>query len=288
MSCDVTSASIARRSHAVCFNRRMKRIKSDDAEIVYWVLGDGPPIVLLHPFPANHEIWLPAAEALSSRYRLIVPDLRAHGDSEAGEGPVTMAKHASDIAHICDAEDIGRAIFAGVSIGGYILFEFWRRFRGRIAALVLADTRAQGETPESRTNRLKSAADVLECGTEPFVDTMIPRLLGETTVENRPDLVAQVRQMMLKMSPQDINLVQQGMADRPDSVPTLKTINVPTLVLVGKEDVVSPAADGELMRQNIPGAEMNVIDRSGHYAVFEQGEEAGRVLRQFVDRVSAR
>ena len=265
----------------------MKRIKSDDAELVYWVLGDGPPVVLLHPFPANHEIWLPAAAALSSQYRLVLPDLRGHGDSEAGQGPATMAKHAADIAHICDEEGIGRAVFAGVSIGGYILFEFWRRYLGRVAALVLADTRAQGETPESRANRLKSAADVLERGTEPFIDTMIPRLLGKTTIESRPDLVAKTRQMMLKMSPQDINLVQQGMADRPDSVPTLRTMNVPTLVLVGGEDIVSPIADAELMRQSIPGAEMKVVDRGGHYAVFEQAEEAGRILRRFVDGVSA-
>ncbi len=264
----------------------MKRIKSDDAEIVYWVEGDGPPIVLLHPFPANHEIWLPAAEALSSRYRLILPDLRGHGDSAAGEGPATMTKHAADVARICHEEGIGRAIFAGVSVGGYILFEFWRQNRGRVAGLVLADTRAQAETPESRANRLKTASDVLEHGTEPFIDTMIPRLLGHTTLENRPDLVSAVRRMMLKMTPQDINLVQRGMADRPDSVSTLTTINVPTLVLVGGEDIVSPVADGELIRKNILEAEIKVIDRGGHYAVFEQAEETGRLLRRFADQIN--
>jgi pimeloyl-ACP methyl ester carboxylesterase len=263
----------------------MNRIQSDDAALAYTVLGDGPPVVLLHPFPVNHELWLPAAQALSSRYRLIMPDLRGHGDSEAGNGPATMAKHAADIARICDEEDVGRAVFAGVSIGGYILFEFWRRYRGRVAALILADTRAQAETSESRANRLKSAADVMERGTEPFVESMIPRLLGRTTVENRPDLVANVRRMMLKMSPQDISLVQQGMADRPDSVPTLKAVNVPTLVLVGSEDVVSPIADAELIRQNTPGAQLKVLDRGGHYAVFEQPNSAGNLLRQFTDTV---
>src|SRR5882672_1656466 len=107
-----------------------QRIKSNDAEISYWVLGDGQPVVLLHPFPANHESWLPVAEALSTRYRLIMPDLRGHGESEIGEGPALMEKNAADLANVMDAEDVGRAPLIGVSIGGYTLFEFWRRHRG--------------------------------------------------------------------------------------------------------------------------------------------------------------
>ena len=105
----------------------MIRIKSGDAEIAYQTLGSGSPIVLLHPFPVHHEFWLPAAQALTSRYQLILPDLRGHGESDAGEGPATMEKHASDIARILDHAELGRVPFAGVSIGGYVLFEFWRR-----------------------------------------------------------------------------------------------------------------------------------------------------------------
>jgi 3-oxoadipate enol-lactonase len=264
----------------------MKRITGDDAEIVYQVMGEGPPIVLLHPFPAHHELWLPAAEALASRYRLILPDLRGHGDSGVGQGPATMAKHAADLARICDHEEVGRAVFAGVSIGGYVLFEFWRRYRGRVAAFLLCDTRAQADTAEGRAGRLQSATDVLERGTEPFVENMIPRLFGKTTLGSRPDLVAGARKMMMKMSAADIAEVQKGMAERPDSVPTLKTINVPTLVVVGDEDVLSPVADAELMRQGIAGAQMKVIPRGGHYAVWEQAAEVGIVVRQFVDSVS--
>ncbi|HYL12754.1 MAG TPA: alpha/beta hydrolase [Terriglobales bacterium] len=263
----------------------MKRITSEDAEIVYQVMGQGPPVVLLHPFPAHHELWLPAAEALASRYRLILPDLRGHGDSEVGQGPATMAKHAADLARICDREEVGRAVFAGVSIGGYVLFEFWRRYRGRVAALVLCDTRAPADTAEGHAARLQSSADVLKRGTEPFVESMIPRLFGKTTLDTRPDLVAGARKMMMKMSPADLAEVQKGMAERPDSVPTLKTINVPTLVVIGDEDMLSPVADAELMRQGIAGAQMKVIARGGHYAVWEQAAEVGTLTRQFVDGV---
>jgi len=263
----------------------MKQITNGDAEIVYEVLGDGPPVVLLHPFPAHHQLWLPAAQALSSRYRLILPDLRGHGDSGIGEGPATMAKHAADIARILDAEDAGRAAFAGVSIGGYVLLEFWRRCRGRVACLVLCNTRAQADSPEGRAGRLQAAADVLERGTEPFIESMIPRMFGKTTLASRPDLVGAARKMMMKMSPEDISLVQKGMAERPDSVPTLQTVNVPSLIVVGDEDILSPVADAELMRQNISGAQMKVVPRGGHYAVFEQPEAVGTVLRQFLDSV---
>lgn len=261
----------------------MKRITSDDAEIVYEIVGDGPPVVLLHAFPANHELWLPAAQAFSSRYRLILPDLRGHGDSQIGYGPAGMEKHAADIARVCDQEEVGRSVFAGVSIGGYVLFEFWRRYRGRVAGLILSDTRAQADTREGRVARLESAADVLERGSEPFIESMIPRLLGKTTLDARPDLVATVRKMMMKMSPEDISLVQKGMAERPDSVSTVKTINVPTLILMGDEDSLTPLSDGELMRQNIPGAQLKVVPRGGHYAVFEQAQAVGLLVRQFLD-----
>ena len=261
----------------------MPTLKSNDAELFYEVQGDGPAVVVLHAFPADHELWLPAAQILTSRYRVILPDLRAHGASEAGEGPVTMEKHAADLIRILDDAEVGRAAFAGVSIGGYILFEFWRRYQGRVASLALIDTKAQPDTDQARANRLKTATEVLETGVEPFVDSMIPKLLGETTRRTRPDLVDAARKQMLKMSPQDISLVQRGMAERPDSVPTLKTINVPTLVAVGDEDIVTTSADAELMRQNIPSAQMKTIPRAGHFAVWEQPEDAGRILRQFLD-----
>ena len=156
----------------------MIHIKSGDAEVAYQVLGSGSPIVLLHPFPVHHEFWLPAAQALTSRYQLILPDLRGHGESGAGEGPATMEKHADDIARILDHAEIGRAPFAGVSIGGYVLFEFWRRYRGRVAALALCNTKAPADSPEARAARLQAAADVVERGTEPFFESMVPKLIG--------------------------------------------------------------------------------------------------------------
>jgi 3-oxoadipate enol-lactonase len=262
-----------------------QQVKSGDAEIVYRVLGEGLPLVLLHPFPVNHEFWLPAAQALAGRYRVILPDLRGHGDSGAGEGPATMEKHAGDIARVMDDADIGRAALVGVSIGGYALFEFWRRHRGRVAALGLCNTKAPVDSAEARAGRLQAAKDVLERGTEPFFESMIPRLLARTTRETRPDLVEGALRMMRKMSPEDVAQVQRGMAERPDSTDTLKTINVPTLLVTGDEDILTGVNEAELMRQNISGSQLRVIPKAGHYSAWEQPEEAGKLLRQFLERL---
>src|SRR6202790_4605121 len=186
-----------------------QQIKSGDAEIVYRVLGQGSPVVLLHPFPANHEFWLPVAETLSTRYRVILPDLRGHGDSGVGEGPATMEKHAADIARVMDDAEVGRAPLVGVSIGGYALFEFWRRHRGRVAALGLCNTKAPADSPEARAARLQAANDVIERGTEPFFESMIAKVMGKTTREMRPDLVEGALRMMGQMSPEDVAQVQR-------------------------------------------------------------------------------
>jgi pimeloyl-ACP methyl ester carboxylesterase len=244
--------------------------------------------VLLHPFPCHHEFWNPVAAALDSRYRLILPDLRGHGESEIGEGPALMQKHAGDVARVLDAAGVGKAAFVGCSIGGYILFEFWRRFRARVSSLALCDTRPQADTAEGRANRLRAAVAVMEQGTEPFIESMIPKLMGRTAVATRPDLVEGARAMMRKMSAEDISLVLRGMAERADSVGDLKSIDVPTLIVIGEEDVLSTVADGELMRQNIAGSQLKVVPKAGHYAPWEQPEAVGTVLRQFLDDVHAK
>jgi 3-oxoadipate enol-lactonase len=262
-----------------------QRIKSGDAEIAYWSLGDGPPVVLLHPFPVNHEFWMPVAESLSSRYRLILPDLRGHGDSDVGDGPATMEKHAADLARVMDDAGVGRAPIVGVSIGGYAMFEFWRSQRIRVTALALCNTKAPADNDQARAARLKAAEDVLELGTEPFFEGMIQKVLGESTRENRPDLAQGALRMMRKMSPQDVAQVQRGMAERADSVQTLKTIDVPTLLVTGDEDGMTGVNEAELMHRHIAGSSVKVIAKAGHYSPWEQPEQVMRVLRQFLDGV---
>jgi 3-oxoadipate enol-lactonase len=265
----------------------MLSLRSGDARLFYQVIGDGPDVVLLHPFPLNHDFWTPVAESLSPSYRLVIPDLRAHGDSELGEGPATMQKLADDLAVLCRQERIQRAYFVGVSIGGYLLFEFWRRHREQVAALVLANTRANAETAKGKATRLASAGTVLREGPAGFIEEMLPRLLSPATKTNRPDIVDAARRLMQRMSADDIAGVQRGMAERPDSVATLKTIDVPTLLIAGSDDSV-PLAEAELMRQTISGSRLQVIPNAGHYAALEKPAEFAALLRNFLDGLSRR
>src|SRR6185312_15429519 len=266
----------------------MKRIRSADAEIAYEVLGTGSPVILLHPFPTNHEIWLPSIQPLLSRFRIVLPDLRGHGDSGLGEGPALMEKHAGDIARIMDDAEIRRAPLVGNSIGGYAIFEFWRRSRERVSGLVLCNTKVQADTQEERNVRLQSAATVLESGTEQFFASQLTRLLGKTTQSSRPDLVEGALRMMRKMSAENVAMVQRGMAARPDSLATSKTIDVPTLIITGTEDTLTGAPQAEVMHQNISGSELKIVAKAGHYSPWEQPEEVGRMLRLFLDSLPPR
>jgi pimeloyl-ACP methyl ester carboxylesterase len=261
----------------------MERISSGDAEICFDVAGSGRPVVLLHPFPVDHEFWLPVSQFLSNRYRLIMPDLRGHGDSSLGDGPATMSKHAADVARVMTAAGVDRAPLVGVSIGGYVIFEFWRQFRERAAALVLCNTKAGADSAEARAGRLKSANEVVKKGTEVFFEGMLQKIFGESTRHSRPDLVEGALRMMRRMSPENVAGVQRGMAERPDSIASAKTITVPTLIVTGDEDNTTGVPEAEIMKQAIRGGEMKVVAKAGHYSPWEQPEEVGRLARQFLD-----
>ncbi len=259
------------------------KIVSDGTEISYAVRGNGPPVVLLHPFPSNHHFWDECIPFLEHRYKLVLPDIRGHGDSPPGEGPATMKRHAHDLAQLCEELRIGKAVFAGVSIGGYILFEFWRQSRDRVAAVVLANTRATADTVEGRANREKSNQEVELRGPALFIESMLPKLLGKTTLETKPERVAAAREVMSRMSVRGIVALQQGMAARPDSVATLKTIDVPALIIGGEEDSLIPAAETQLMQHHISRSRLEIVPKAGHYAAFEQPEHCGRLVRRFLD-----
>lgn len=260
-------------------------VKSDDAQIYYDVLGEGPDVVLLHAFPLNSYLWRSVAEQMAQRYRVTLIDLRAHGRSSTGEGPATMSRHVTDIVRVCKEVGIQRAYFGGVSIGGYILFELWRQHSEKVAALALCNTRATPDTAEGKATRLKSAEEVLQKGPEQFCEGMLARLVGETTRRNRQDIVESVLAMMSTATAKGIAAAQRGMAERPDSVPTLSTINVPTLIIAGEEDTLTPVSDAQHMQSLIRGSSLQVIPAAGHLAVHEKAQDAIRILRGFLDRL---
>jgi 3-oxoadipate enol-lactonase len=263
---------------------------SDGVKLFYTVQGEGPAVVLLHPMPCDHRFWLVAAAALSGKYRVIMPDLRGHGQSEAGEGPITMEKLASDVVRLLDRLQIQRALFAGCSIGGYTMYELWREAPARVQALAFCCARPQQDSEAGKQAREEWIAKVRERGISELVDSLIGRLIGPTAQHRHPERVAEVREMMKMVTPAAMIALMQGLAMRPDSVETARGIRVPAFVLAGGEDQVSTPADMKLLAETIRnggyGAEYAELRDAGHFAPWEQPQMVGRLLRRFFDSVA--
>ncbi|HEX5235354.1 MAG TPA: alpha/beta fold hydrolase [Silvibacterium sp.] len=262
---------------------------SDGARLFYEALGEGPAVVLLHPTPCDHRFWLPVGKMLAARYRVIVPDLRGHGSSEAGDGPITMERLANDVLRLLDELRIERALLAGCSIGGYTLYEIWRKAAARVQALGFCCAKPQADTAAGRLQREEWIAKIRERGTGEFIEAQLERLIGPTARRRNPERVGEAREMMQRVTPAAAIAVLQGLAARPDSVETARGIRVPTFVLAGGEDPVSTVADMKLLAETIRnggyGAEYSEMRDAGHFAPWEQPEVVGPLLRRFFDSV---
>jgi 3-oxoadipate enol-lactonase len=241
------------------------------------------PVVLLHGFPFNRSLWRGQVESLSASRRVVAPDLRGHGETSLTEGPATMEEMAEDVAALLDELKVERAVVGGLSMGGYVALAFLRAHPSRVGALVLADTRAQADTDDARRTREETAQRALSAGMEPIADAMLPKLLAPATREQRPDLAARVREMILGTRPEGAAAALRGMALRRDQTDLLETINVPTLILVGSEDAITPPSDSEAMRAKIAGARLLKIEGAGHVSNVERPGEFDRALAEFLD-----
>jgi len=254
------------------------------AELEHEVEGSGPAVLLLHAFPLGLFMWEPQVAALAATHRVVRFDARGFGGSPAGEGPLTMEAIADDGAALLDHLGIEKAVVAGCSMGGYAALAFVRRHPRRLAGLVLLDTRAGADTEEAKANRAALAAKVLAAGASAAVEAFLPKLLGETTQREQPQLAARLRERILATSPQGIANALHGLAARADSRDVLATIAVPTLVLVGAEDVLTPPSEAEALAAAIPGARLAVIPGAGHLANLENPRAVNVALRAFLDR----
>jgi 3-oxoadipate enol-lactonase len=245
--------------------------------------GSGPPVVLLHGFPLDHTMWDAQVEALEGDYRVIVPDLRGFGQSGVTEGKVTMQDFADDVAALLDALGIDEpVVLVGLSMGGYVAFQFFRRHRARLRALVLCDTRAVSDTSEAAAVRRETAAKVLRDGPAPLVKTMLPKLFGPATVKDRPEVVESLQRVMAGTDPRAIAAASRGMAERPDVTAMLPEIDCPTLVIVGSDDAISPPAEMRPIAAAIPGARFVEIPDAGHMTPLEDPSAVNAALVEFL------
>jgi 3-oxoadipate enol-lactonase len=254
-------------------------------QLFYTSVGEGSPVVLLHPAPLDHRFWLPLADRLKGRYRLIIPDLRGHGWSPIGNSPINVQRLGADVHSLLDHLQLESAAFVGCSIGGYILFELWRTIPQRVRSLVFCCSKPQPDSEEARAKRQTTISAIRSQGVATFFDGSAENLLSNAAKQHQPHLYSEVRSMMMLTAEAAIAL-QEGLAARPDSMDTARTITVPVLALAGEEDKASTPAEVEAMAKAVPHAEYRLLKGTGHFAAFEQPEEVAHIIGGFLDRLA--
>ena len=261
----------------------MQTLSVNKTTLSYHASGRGVPLLMVHGFPFDHTMWNGQIAALSDRCRIIAPDLRGFGQSEINEGVVSMERMADDLAALLDALTIREpVVFCGLSLGGYIAFEFWRKYAARLKALILCDTRAAADKPEAAANRLSMAGRVLREGPRPLIESMLPKLFSPRTYADRPQLVEEIERTMQRADPRGIAAAARGMAERRDFTAELKHIRCPTLVLVGADDAFSPPAEMQTLAAAIPNSQFHIVPAAGHLAPLEQPAAANAAIKSFL------
>jgi pimeloyl-ACP methyl ester carboxylesterase len=228
-------------------------------------------------------MWQGQLDGLAHRYRLIAPDLRGFGKSDFTHGTVTMAQMADDLAKLLDRLEVrDRIVLCGLSMGGYVAWQFALRHRQRLARLILCDTRAAADSPQAAAGRLATADKVLAEGPSAVADTLVPKLFAPATASEQPHLVQATRQVILQTHRDGIAAALRGMAERPDVTPRLKEIDVLALVICGEHDTISPPAEMRQIAQGLPQATYVEIPGAGHMAPLEKPAQVNAAIEQFL------
>lgn len=269
----------------------MPSFDADGFEQNYRDSGHGVPVVALHAFPLDGAMWRYQVEGLQDVARWIVPDLRGFGGSRAKQEPFdgstlpasrTPALFADDVARLLDRVEVDRAVLCGASMGGYVAFEFERRHPDRLSGLILCGTRADADTPAKVADRRKLAEETMQRGSDVVADAFSPKLLSKETREAYWHKEAEIVKTMRRQNPTAIAATSLGLGERADFTSRLASIDVPTLVISGVEDLLTPPEVMRAMASAIPGAEFVSIANAGHLAPFEQPDRVNEAILRFL------
>jgi pimeloyl-ACP methyl ester carboxylesterase len=252
--------------------------------------GAGWPVFLLHAFPLSADMWRPQLEAVPDGWRFIAPDFRGFGRSFPSHGsltgqggePLTVDDYAADVLSLMDGLELDDAVIGGLSMGGYVAFAMLRQAPSRFTGMVLADTRSQADTPQAREGRVRLREVLAKDGPPGVAEQMLPKLLGERTRHDGTEAVPLTRAMIEAAAPRAIDAAIGALMGRPDSTPGLADISCATLVIVGREDEITPVAEAEVMQRAIPRSTLSVIPGAGHLSSLEQPEVFSRALGDFL------
>lgn len=267
----------------------MKSAHLSTGDIAYIERGHGQPVLLIHGFPLDHTMWNAQIDALSAHVRMIAPDLRGFGNSPLGAADpihgISMERYADDLAELLDQLNPAidqSVVLVGFSMGGYIAWQFVRKYPARLRALVQCDTRAVADSEEARAGRLKMAENVAEWGAARVAEMMGPKLFAPSTFHSQPEVVSTVRRVVERTLPAGIAAAQRGMAERPDMTSFLPQIKLPTLIVAGSGDAISPPAEMQSIAAAIPNAEFEIIPNAGHMTTMENPFAVNQAFLNFI------
>ncbi|MCK2242650.1 MULTISPECIES: alpha/beta fold hydrolase [unclassified Crossiella] len=251
--------------------------------------GAGEPVVLVHGHPFDRSMWRPQVEHLTaSGLRVITPDLRGYGRSPVVPGVTGLDVFAADLAELLDRLGVERFVLGGLSMGGQIVLECYRQFPHRIRGLLLADTFAEAETAQGKADRNAQADRLLREGMAGYATEVLAKMVAPRTIEEQPEVAAHVLRMMQAAPPEGAAAALRGRAERPDYLPLLPTITVPTLVVVGSADEFTPVRDARTIQQGILDASLTIIDGAGHLPNLERPAEFNAALDRLLSVALAR
>jgi pimeloyl-ACP methyl ester carboxylesterase len=243
--------------------------------------GGGPPLVLVHGFPVDCRMWEAQVAELSSHSRTIAPDLRGFGRSVATDS-FTIDSLADDLHALLVELDARQCVLAGYSMGGYVALAYVARYAADLRGLILVDTKADADNPQQKEARLKMAELARARGAQAIADEMVSKQLAPETPHRRPSVAAALHRLMEECPPATIEHALMAMRDRPDRAALLSTFKLPTLIIVGDSDSITPVSIAQSMQQRIPGAKLEIIRGAGHMSPMEQPAQVTRAMSRFL------
>ncbi len=262
----------------------MMKARVNGIDLAYDERGTGVPVVLLHGFPFSRKMWRPQVEVLSQSCRLITPDLRGFGESTGA--PSSVEELADDLHALVESAGLPPFVLGGFSMGGYVAFRYVARHPDRLAGLMLLDTRAEPDSPEGRERRYAGIERIKKEGPTGFLEDFLKLVLAPESLDSRPAVVGEVRRLMAATSTDTLIGGLQAMAQRPDSVPLLGQITMPTLIAVGEADRATPPEASQKMHEMIAGSELVVITDAGHVTNLEQPAQFNAAVLAFLGRLA--
>jgi 3-oxoadipate enol-lactonase len=251
--------------------------------VSFLAAGKGRPVLLLHAFPLSSAMWRAQIRALQADFHVVAPDMRGFGGTPGFTGPPSVDQMADDAATLLDELKITEpVVVGGLSMGGYVALAFARRHAARLRALILADTKAEADDAAGRANRDKLIEFASTNSSRAVIEQMMAKMICAESLEKRPEVVETVKTIASLQAPAGIIGAIKALRDRPDATPSLKLITVPTLVLVGREDALTPPAVAEKLAAGIAGAQLAILEKAGHLSNLEQSEGFNQAMRAFL------